>query len=58
MIITIKIILATYMVLNFFAGLMGLARSEKGETEKNIGYSLAIIISVLFFILVANKAFF
>ena len=58
MIITIKIIITIYMVLSFFAGLINLAHAEKGDTVTNISNSVAIIICVLFFILVANRAFF
>lgn len=58
MIITFKIIIAIYMVVTFFTGLINLAHSNRYETAKNVLTCIPIIISVMFFILVSNREFF
>ena len=58
MIIAFKIIVAIYMVLNFFSGLCTLANTKSGETIERIVTCIIIIVSVLFFIIVANRAYF
>ena len=58
MINAFKIIVAIYMVLNFFSGLSMLANTKSGQTVERVLSCIVIIVSVLFFIIVANRAFF
>lgn len=58
MINAFKIIVAIYIVVNFFLGLFTLANTKSGKTVEKIIICIGIIASVLFFITVANRAYF